>query len=158
MSSHTGITASDAAALDDSGRRLVLRSLLRGFICRCPRCGKGSMFSSYLKVRDHCDVCGEALYHQQADDAAPYFTIFAVGHIVVGMLMSVELAYSPPMWLHLAIWLPFTVVLSLFLLPRLKGAVVGLQWALRMHGFGDMPAQETEGGNSFALSDRNARA
>jgi uncharacterized protein (DUF983 family) len=30
-----------------------------------------------------------------------------------------------------------TVALSLYLLPRLKGAIVGFQWAKRMHGFGE---------------------
>jgi hypothetical protein len=34
-------------------------------------------------------------------------------------------------------WFPLIIGLSLWLLPRVKGALVGLQWALRMHGFGD---------------------
>jgi uncharacterized protein (DUF983 family) len=93
------------------------------------------------------------LHHHRADDAPPYFTIFIVAHIVVALLMTVELSYSPPIWLHLLIWLPMTVILSLLLLPAVKGAIVGLQWALRMHGFGldqaeDRASQATTGGGA----------
>ena len=101
----------------------------------CPACGKGSLFRRYLKVADHCPACGEALHHQRADDAPPYFTIVIVGHIVVGLMLSVEMAYHPPLWLHATLWLPLTVLLALLLLPPIKGTLVGLQWARLMHGF-----------------------
>jgi uncharacterized protein (DUF983 family) len=75
------------------------------------------------------------LFHHRADDAPPYFTIFIVGHIIVSLVITVELVYWPPLWLHFVIWLPLTILLSLALLPVVKGAIVGLQWALKMHGF-----------------------
>jgi uncharacterized protein (DUF983 family) len=117
------------------GPRSVFNSILRGLSLRCPACGKGRLFRRYLKVADHCPSCSEALHHHRADDAPPYFTIAIVGHIVVGLLLAVEIAYRPPLWLHAAIWLPLTVILALLLLPPIKGALVGLQWALLMHGF-----------------------
>ncbi len=117
-------------------RRAVFPALLRGFRQRCPQCGSPTLFSSYLRVSDICPVCGEKLKHHRADDAPPYFTIVIVGHIVLPLLMTVEVAYGPPLWLHLLIWLPLTVILSLMILPRVKGAIVGLQWAHKMHGFG----------------------
>jgi uncharacterized protein (DUF983 family) len=116
-------------------QRDVWRAMLDGFRCRCPACGTGSLFGRYLKVRDACPNCGEALFHHRADDAPPYFTIMIVGHVVVGAILPVERAFEPPLWLHAAIWLPLTLVLSLWLLPRIKGAIVGLQWAFYMHGF-----------------------
>lgn len=115
--------------------RDVKRSMLRGLLGRCPNCGSGALYSGYLKVIDRCPSCGEELHHHRADDAPPYFTILIVGHIIVGAVLSVERAFSPPTWVHLAIWLPMTLMLSLLLLPRFKGALVGLQWALYMHGF-----------------------
>ena len=72
-----------------------------------------------------------------ADDAPPYFTIVIVGHFVVGGVLALEKAFAPSMWLHSLIWLPLTVVASMWLLPRVKGALIGLQWALYMHGFED---------------------
>jgi uncharacterized protein (DUF983 family) len=117
------------------GARSVGSSLLRGGLLRCPACGEGRMFGRYLKVKDHCANCGEALHHHRADDAPPYFTIVIVGHVVISLLLAVEMAYRPPLWLHAALWLPLTVLMSLALLPPIKGSLVGLQWALLMHGF-----------------------
>ena len=112
------------------------QAVRRGLSLKCPNCGTGKMFSAYLKVADSCPNCGEELHHHRADDAPPYFTIFIVGHIIVPMVLWVELAFFPPIWLHMAIWLPLCLIMSLTLLPPVKGALVGLQWALRMHGFG----------------------
>ena len=118
-----------------TGARPVFGALLRGAMLKCPACGIGAMFRRYLKVADACPHCGEALHHQRADDAPPYFTIVIVGHVVVSLVLAVEMAYHPPLWLHAALWLPLTVILSLVLLSSVKGALVALQWALLMHGF-----------------------
>ena len=117
--------------------RPVVRSIRCGWHQVCPACCGGRLYRAYLKVEDACPTCREALYHHRADDAPPYFTILIVAHIVVGGLLLMEQALAPPTWLHLAIWLPLTVLLSLLLLPRIKGALIGLQWALRMHGFAE---------------------
>lgn len=111
-------------------------ALKRGLRMRCPNCGIGKMFYAYLKVNDYCPNCGEALYHQRADDAPPYVTIFIVAHVVGTMMLTWE-TYWPdsPIWLHILIWPTVTVLLSLWLLPHIKGALVAYQWAFRMHGF-----------------------
>jgi uncharacterized protein (DUF983 family) len=124
-----------------TGERSVLTSMLRGAKLACPSCGKGAIYRRYLKVADQCPSCGEELHHHRADDAPSYFTIVIVGHVVVSLLLAVEMAYRPPLWLHAALWLPLTVLLALLLLPSIKGALVGLQWALLMHGF-DPNAEE----------------
>jgi len=131
----SGMSTGDRDDTRSTGERSILLSLLRGARLTCPACGNGAMFRRYLKVSDHCPACGEALHHHRADDAPPYFTIVIVGHIVVGLVLAVEMAYRPPIWVHEAIWLPLTVLLALLLLPVIKGALVGLQWALLMHGF-----------------------
>ena len=116
-------------------RRDVWRAMRDGMRGRCPACGKGPLFSRYLKVAVACPACGEELHHHRADDAPPYFTILIVGHLIVGAILPVERAFAPPLWLHAALWLPLTVGLALWFLPRVKGAIVGLQWAFYMHGF-----------------------
>ena len=115
--------------------RDVVQSMWRGARCRCPACGEGRIFRAYLKVNDYCPECGEALYHQRADDAPPYVVIFIVGHIIIGLLLGVEKAFQPELWVHMVLWLPLTAILSLALLPPVKGALIGLQWAIKMHGF-----------------------
>ncbi len=117
------------------GKRPLARSILRGAGGKCPSCGEGKIFGQYLKVAEQCDVCGEELHHHRADDAPPYFTIFIVGHIMIPLALIVERIWRPEMYLHMIMWLPMAVALTLLLLPVVKGAVVGLQWALRMHGF-----------------------
>jgi uncharacterized protein (DUF983 family) len=108
----------------------------RGWACRCPSCGEGRLFTAFLKVADRCAACGTELHHHRADDAPPYFTMFVVGHVVIGLLLAVEKRFQPDLWVHIALWVPATIVMSLWLLPRIKGALIGWQWALRMHGFG----------------------
>lgn len=93
------------------------------------------MFAGYLTVRRSCVSCGEALHHHRADDLPAYVAIMLVGKIIIGLLVTVELAWSPPLWVHWVTWPALTLALALWLLPRTKGAVVGLQWAWRMHGF-----------------------
>lgn len=111
------------------------QAVIRGLRQRCPACGRGALYTRYLKVADNCPSCGEALHHHRADDAPPYFTILIVGHFIVGGVLWLETTLSPPSWVHAAIWLPAILASCLLLLPRIKGALVGLQWALRMHGF-----------------------
>jgi uncharacterized protein (DUF983 family) len=119
--------------------RSLKTSLWRGLRKHCPACGQGRLFKNYLGIQVHCPRCGEDLHHQRADDAPPYFTMMVVGHTVVPLLLLAEKFWHPELWVHFAIWLPFTVLMTLWLLPRIKGAVVGLQWALRMHGFDTSP-------------------
>lgn len=141
------------ASLGDA--RPIWLSLKRGWKQTCPACGKGKLYRSYLKVDDACPSCGEELHHQRADDAPPYFTIVIVGHFIVWGILLTEQMLAPPIWLQLSIWLPLTTVLSLILLPRVKGALVGYQWANRMHGFG---SEEFEGADLPPAEPKPANA
>jgi uncharacterized protein (DUF983 family) len=116
-------------------KRDLWSSMKRGFRGRCPRCGEGKLFRAFLKTANNCSVCGLDFTPHRADDLPAYLVIVIVGHIVVPLALSIETHFSPPVLLQLAIYLPLTLVLSLVLLQPVKGAVVGLQWALRMHGF-----------------------
>jgi len=118
-------------------KRDVWTAMKRGFSGRCPRCGEGKLFRAFLKVADHCSVCGLDFTPHRADDLPAYLVIVVVGHIVVPAALWIETNYSPEVWLQLAIYLPFTFIASILLLQPIKGAVVGFQWALRMHGFDD---------------------
>ena len=129
------MTPSDTDLLHHDDRPLK-PALLRGWRRRCPNCGSGPMLRGYLKVRDTCPVCGEALHHHRADDGPAYLTILIVGHLMAPLILIVFTRWRPDPWLLAAGFSVGTVALSLFLLPRLKGALVALQWAKRMHGFG----------------------
>ena len=116
-------------------KRDVWTSIKRGFRGRCPRCGEGKLFRAFLKVDNNCSVCGLDFTPHRADDLPAYLVIVIVGHLLVPVILWIETDYSPPVWLQLSIYLPLTLIASLLLLQPVKGAVVGMQWALRMHGF-----------------------
>ncbi len=117
-----------------SRRPSLAAVLLRGFRRRCPNCGRGALFRTYLKPTDACGACGEAFGHIRADDAPPYFTIVVVGHIVVSSILLVETHSQPPLWLSMTAWPALTLALTLLLLPLIKGALVGLMWRLKLKG------------------------
>ncbi|WP_372623654.1 DUF983 domain-containing protein [Falsiroseomonas sp.] len=116
-------------------------AISRGARNRCPVCGEGHVFTGYLTVTD-CEVCGARLGRLRADDAPPYFTILLTGHLLVPPVLWIEKAYQPPMWLHMAVWLPLFALACILLLRPIKGAVVG--WMVKLgftgaeHG-GDPP-------------------
>lgn len=114
----------------------LARPIVRGLRGLCPRCGEGRLFRAFLKVADACPACGEELHHHRADDFPAYLVIVFVGHVVVAMVLGVEVAFAPPLWLHALIWLPVTAALSLALIQPVKGAVVAVQWQSGMDGFG----------------------
>jgi uncharacterized protein (DUF983 family) len=116
-------------------QRAVWPAVQNGMKLRCPNCGKGHVFRAYLKVADTCDVCGEELMHHKADDMPPYLGILIVGHLIVGIMLELELHAEVAPWVYMATMIPAALILPLILLPSIKGAVVGLQWARRMHGF-----------------------
>ena len=115
--------------------RQVWPAVLNGLRCRCPKCGQGKLFRAYLKINDYCPKCGEELLHHRADDMPPYIAIVIVGHILIGLMLELS-AYTTlePFW-YLVTLVPLALILPLVMLPSIKGAVVGLQWAHRMHGF-----------------------
>jgi uncharacterized protein (DUF983 family) len=116
--------------------RSLGQAFRNGLLRLCPECGKSSVFNGYIKVKHTCDSCGLELHHQRADDAPPYFTMLIVLHFVISGLLTVQQTFDPATWIQLSIWLPVSLVSALWLLPRVKGALIGIQWARRMHGFG----------------------
>src|SRR5690606_1762329 len=125
--------------------RNLLQSMFNGARGRCPSCGTGSLFPKFLKVADRCPARGDDLHHHRADYMPTYIVITIVGHIVVPHAFAVETAYRPDYFIHLLLWVPLTLGLSLALLQPVKGAIVGLQWALRMHGFDSRAASDEHG-------------
>ncbi len=111
-------------------------AMWRGFRRCCPNCGEGHMFQGFLKVVDRCPVCHEDLSGHRADDGPAYLTILIVGHLLAPILIYSFVEFRPDPLVLATIFTIGTVALSLFLLPRLKGLVVGIQWANGMHGFG----------------------
>ncbi|MEM9231913.1 MAG: DUF983 domain-containing protein [Pseudomonadota bacterium] len=115
--------------------RNTKQAMIRGFKRTCPRCGQGHLFNGYLSVAKTCGSCGLDLTPQRADDGPAYLTIVIVGHLLVPLLVPAYMLWDLHPTVMATLFSALTVALSLYILPRLKGALIGFQWAKRMHGF-----------------------
>jgi uncharacterized protein (DUF983 family) len=108
----------------------IALGLWRGFSGHCPNCGKGPILHRYLKVTSPCPVCGHDNAQYPSDDAPPYFTILIIGHLVIAPLLLFPFVWQWSAAAVLALTLPTVCFLTLWLLPRVKGGVIGVQWAI----------------------------
>lgn len=108
-----------------------------GLACRCPRCGEGPLFAGFLKIAESCRVCGLSLKGADPGDGPAFFVMFLVGAIVVAGAVVVEIAVTPPYWLHLVLWAPSVFILSALFLRPAKALLVALQFKNRAFDFGD---------------------
>ena len=116
------------------GASFIFAAMRRGFGGHCPKCGQGKLFQGYLKPLSACASCGEDTGRIYPADIAPYFTILIVGHLIVPSLLLTEQLAQPNLWLQAAIWPTLALLLTLWFLPRVKGSIMGLMWALGMRG------------------------
>jgi uncharacterized protein (DUF983 family) len=104
------------------------QAMIRGFLQRCPSCGKGHLFRAYLKQVDACADCGEAFREIRADDGPAWLTVMVTGHVIVALMMSVESLLTMPIWASITAFSALSGVMVLGLLQRAKGIFIGLIW------------------------------
>jgi uncharacterized protein (DUF983 family) len=102
--------------------------------CRCPRCGRGRLFSGLLDVQPSCEVCGLDFSAQDAGDGPAVFVILFLGLIVVGLAAVVEIEFSPPIWVHLLLWTPMILGGAVAMLRPFKAALIALQFRHQLLG------------------------
>lgn len=117
----------------------VLTGLKRGVLHRCPNCGDGRLYVRYLKVDPDCEACGHDLADYPADDGPAYFTILIIGHLFVAPLLLFPFIWKAPVGLVLPLTILPLAALTLVLLPRVKGAVIGALWAIKLRKAEDTP-------------------
>ncbi|MEM9318409.1 MAG: DUF983 domain-containing protein [Pseudomonadota bacterium] len=128
--SDTSIHETDALA-----ERPIWPAMRRGWRQRCPQCGRGRLFDGYLKLRSVCPVCDTDLSHARADDGPAYLAILITAKVVGPLMLFTYANFTPDPYLMSAVFCVGVAAMALYLLPRLKGMIVGIQWAKRMHGF-----------------------
>lgn len=102
--------------------------LLAGVTARCPRCGEGHLFSGFLTISPKCDRCGLDFGFADSGDGPAIFIMLFAGFVIVAAALIVEVMYQPPYWVHAALWLPLTAILSIGLLRPFKATLVALQY------------------------------
>ena len=135
----TALPDDDGAKIsaNDGRPRSWTKALARGWRGKCPQCGKHALFKGYVRAHETCGNCGLELSGHRADDAPPYVTIMIVGHIAIPLALGAKQILDPPLALQFAVWGPLMLIATAYLLPAVKGGLIGLQWANRMHGFSD---------------------
>ena len=106
----------------------LAESALRGIACKCPRCGKGSIYKGFLTLRPACESCDLDFAFMDSGDGSAIFMIMIAGAIVVGAALIVEIKYQPPFWLHAALWLPLILATTLLPLRSMKSLLIALQY------------------------------
>ncbi|WGR94042.1 MULTISPECIES: DUF983 domain-containing protein [unclassified Bradyrhizobium] len=106
----------------------VTESALRGIACKCPRCGKGKLYSGFLTLAPRCENCGLDYAFIDSGDGPAIFIIMLAGAIVVAAALIVEVKYQPPFWVHAALWLPLIVVTTILPLRSMKSLLIALQF------------------------------
>lgn len=114
--------------MTEPSQRSVAATLLSGLLYRCPVCGKGKLFSGYLKLAPACEACGHRYDFAEPGDGPAVFVILITGFIVTGAALIVEILYKPPYWLHALLWGSLAILLPLLLLRSFKGALIALQY------------------------------
>ena len=144
MPPHPEQNTSETTALDTDVspqsaaiERPLWPALARGWRRKCPRCGNGPVLRGYLKVRESCTVCRQDFTPARADDGPAYLTILIVGHLMAPTLHIAFVKFRPEPLILFTIFSIGCIALSLYLLPRLKGAIIAFQWARRMFEFED---------------------
>ena len=102
--------------------------IVAGLLCRCPNCGEGPLFAGFLKVSPRCEACGFDLQKADSGDGPAVFVILIGGFVVCFAALFTEVAFHPPVWVHLVLWLPLAVIVCLGLLRPFKGVLIALQF------------------------------
>jgi uncharacterized protein (DUF983 family) len=128
-------TGKTDSAMQIDEERDTRKAIFRGLRLRCPSCGEGGILYRYLKVKDKCGCCGQELHHASVDDGPAYFTLLVVVAIIFPMFAVIYSLFEPEPLLVALSTMALATVLALFILPRVKGLFIGLQWSKKLHGF-----------------------
>jgi uncharacterized protein (DUF983 family) len=101
---------------------------MRGY---CPRCGQGRLFKGFLALQPRCSACGLDYGFTDSGDGPAVFVILIVGFIVAFLALYVEFTFQPPFWVHVILWVPLILILSLGMLRPLKGLMIAIQYRTR---------------------------
>lgn len=118
-----------------SDERDLRSAVVRGTRGSCPACGNAALFARFLKPVGHCPACGQGWTQHRADDMPAYLVVLLLGHILVPCIVAVSLTVVLPMWVEMTMWPGIALLLAMIMIQPAKGAVIGFQWARRMHGF-----------------------
>ena len=112
------------SATPEPQREDALSHALKG--C-CPRCGGASAFDGWIRFRDRCPSCGLPIADFNVGDGPAAFLTLGIGTLITVLAVTLELAASPPWWLHLLLWPPLTAIAVTGSLRIAKAWLLGVE-------------------------------
>lgn len=104
------------------------------FKCKCPKCGKGSLYKSgplAVDVVKECSSCGLDFTKNDSADGPAVFLIFVLGFLLVPLALIFENIFAPPLWVHAVVWTIVALFLTLGSLKPIKSYIIALQFKHR---------------------------
>jgi len=94
----------------------------------CPQCGSKSLFATLGQFADRCPNCKlDFSAFNVGDGPAALLTMF-IGALIIVLALLVDSAFRPPFWVHVVIWIPVTVALTIMTLRIAKAALLAAEY------------------------------
>ena len=106
------------------GRPGIAKAALFGL---CPKCGAKTMFAGTARFADRCGKCGLDYSSFNVGDGPAALLTMVIGAFVIFLAIMVDAAFRPQFWVHVIIWVPFTVAITVLSLRVAKGALLALE-------------------------------
>jgi uncharacterized protein (DUF983 family) len=94
----------------------------------CPKCGAKGLFGGLAKFAPSCRVCSLDFSRFNVGDGPAAFLTLIIGALVVALALTVELSFSPPFWVHIVLWVPFTSGAVIWGLRVAKAALLAVEY------------------------------
>lgn len=94
----------------------------------CPRCGARTLFDGMATFAPKCRACGLDLSRFNVGDGPAAFLTLIIGTLITVLAIWVELAFEPPFWLHIVLWVPLTAAMVVWGLRAAKGALLAAEY------------------------------
>ena len=94
----------------------------------CPQCGARGLFDGVTKFAPKCRACGLDFSTFNVGDGPAAFLTLIIGALVVVLAISLELAWHPPFWVHVVLWVPFTAAAVIWGLRAGKSALLAAEF------------------------------
>ena len=102
--------------------------ILSGTRGACPRCGAPTLFRSFTGFADSCSACKLDFTRFNVGDGPVVFLTLGIGALITGLALWVEFTFQPGVLIHVLLWVPITLGLTVVMLRFSKGLLLALEY------------------------------
>jgi uncharacterized protein (DUF983 family) len=94
----------------------------------CPSCGARTLFDGLTRFAPRCRVCGLDLSVYNVGDGPAAFLTLIIGALITLLAILLQIAWHPPFWVHVVLWVPLTTAAVIWGLRAGKGALLAAEF------------------------------